>query len=391
MEHFAIIQALCRAAMANPSDALRRQVERLRDELTKAGEAKEARALSAILSSASRSADLLPSRLTRSSQAVSDLAGESLTRQVSLPVDRETAVPLAQVIFPEDMPDAAPVLESDLAAAVSGILREWSQAEALKKYEITPAMTCLLYGAPGTGKTRLALWMAKQLGVPAVVGQLDGLISSFLGTTARNIGALFAFAARYRCVLLLDEFDAIAKIRDDPQEVGEIKRVVNALLQNLDSRKQFGYTIGITNHEHLLDSAVWRRFDIQVQIPKPSFESRLEIARAYIRPVELDEGQFRMIAWLCDGASGADIESLATFIKKDRALNPDFDLFATLRQFAAVNSGRLSSERKSVLFMDPQEMAKTLLADGELRFDQSDVAGLIGRNKATISRWMKHA
>ena len=81
--------------------------------------------------------------------------------------------------------------------------------------------------------------------------KLDGLVSSFLGTTARNIGNLFAFANRHRCILLLDEFDAIAKVRDDPQEVGEIKRVVNALLQNLDTRRDVGFTIGITNHPKL--------------------------------------------------------------------------------------------------------------------------------------------
>src|SRR5207247_10685382 len=104
-----------------------------------------------------------------------------------------------------------------------------------------------------TGKTRLARWMAAQLELPILLARMDGLVSSFLGTTARNIGNLFGFANRYRCLLLLDEFDALAKLRDDPQEVGEIKRVVNALLQNLDARSDLGLTIGITNHPKLLD------------------------------------------------------------------------------------------------------------------------------------------
>jgi|SRR5208282_2899311 len=116
----------------------------------------------------------------------------------------------------------------------------WRFAIRLISFGIQPSKTCLIYGAPGTGKTRLALWIARKLDLPIVLVKLDGLMSSFLGTTSRNIGNLFGFANRHRCLLLLDEFDAIAKLRDDPQEVGGIKRVVNALLQNLDARKDLG-------------------------------------------------------------------------------------------------------------------------------------------------------
>ena len=120
----------------------------------------------------------------------------------------------------------------------------------------------------------LARYIADQLGLPCVEARLDGLMSSFLGTTARNIGALFDFANRYRCVLFLDEFDAVAKARDDAQEVGEIKRVVDTLLQSLDSRNGTGITLAATNHEHLLDSAVWRRFDSRIEIKAPDAEAR---------------------------------------------------------------------------------------------------------------------
>lgn len=80
--------------------------------------------------------------------------------------------------------------------------------------------------------------------LPLIVARLDGLISSFLGTTARNISNLLTFANRYKCVFLLDEFDAVTKLRDDPHELGEIKRVVNTLLQCIDSRADIGLING---------------------------------------------------------------------------------------------------------------------------------------------------
>jgi hypothetical protein len=392
LEYFPIIQALCRTALAEPNEAVRRQIERLRDELSNAGATKEADSLSQMLAGAARGASMSPSRLVRSRGSFG--VGEALTPQVGLPVDRETAVPLASIVFPGDAADEPPIFSPDLRDAVRGLIQEWSNRAELEALRVDAARTCLIYGAPGTGKTRLALWMCRELGLPAVIAKLDGLVSSFLGTTSRNIGQLFAFAARYKCVLLLDEFDAIAKVRDDPQEVGEIKRVVNTLLQNLDARRQIGLTIGVTNHEALLDSAIWRRFDVQLSVPKPSFEARLEMIRRLIAPLDFEQVEVQLLAWLSDGMSGADLESLILSIKKTLVLRGDdtesgTELIPLLRQILLLHSGRISSDKAAAIKLDAGELSKILLKASDLKFHQSDLATLFKKNKATVSRWLR--
>lgn len=383
MENFPIVQALCRAAMANPTPAVRKQVERLREALTKSGNSREAGAITSILSSADRTKELSPSRIQRSR---AEMPGEALGRSTPVPVDRETAAPLAEVIYPDSIQSIPPVFDSTIGQAIRTIVEEWRDFDDLSAVDLAPAKTCLIYGAPGTGKTRLALWIAHQLDLPVVLVRLDGLVSSFLGTTARNIGNLFSFANRYRCVLLLDEFDAIAKVRDDPQEVGEIKRVVNALLQNLDVRRNVGFTVGITNHPKLLDPAVWRRFEVQLEIPNPGFELRKAIAERFMPPLSAPDSHLRLISWFTEGATGAEIESLVRSYKKARAVRDQRGLLETLQQFATLNAARIQSERRALLFGDAATLFRAMRDDPILNFSMADIGEIAGKDKSTVSR-----
>ena len=385
MDHFPIVQALCRAAMADASPAIRKQVERLRDALAKDGEAKQAVALAGLLTAAERTKVIAPTRLARS---LAQMPGETLTRNTPVPVDRESSAPLAEILFPSDIRPDAPLFNSTVASAIDTIIDEWTHLEALSAIDIQPPKTCLIYGAPGTGKTRLALWIAHRLDLPIVLVKLDGLMSSFLGTTSRNIGNLFSFANRHLCLLLLDEFDAIAKLRDDPQEVGEIKRVVNALLQNLDARKDLGFTIGITNHQRLLDPAIWRRFEVQLEIPRPNFEIRAAIARYFMPPIEAPESHVRLIAWFTESCTGAEIETLVRTYKKATALNEEGrrGLIDTLRQFATLNSGRIESARRALIFDDAANLFRAMRQDPDLGFSLSDIGEVAGRDKSSVSR-----
>lgn len=385
MEHFPIVQALCRAALAGTSPAVRKQVERLRDALTEEGQVKQASSLTGLISASDRNVEVAPSRLTASRGL---LGSEALTKNTLPPVDRETSAPLAEIIFPSNLQSEPPLFNAAVTQAVGSVIEELANADALEGMGVQPARTCLIFGPPGTGKTRLALWMAHELNLPVVLVKLDGLISSFLGTTARNIANLFAFANRYQCLLLLDEFDAIAKVRDDPQEVGEIKRVVNALLQSLDLRKENGFTIGITNHPQLLDPAVWRRFEVQLEIPKPDFDGRMEIARTFMRPIAPPNSHLRLIAWFTEGATGAEIEMLVRTYKKTSIVNKESarGLLDTLQQFATRNAARVQESRRALLFSEPGTLFRVMKSDPDLNFSLADIGEVSGRDKSTVSR-----
>jgi len=385
LEHFPIIQAICRICLSQNNEASVHQVERLRDALAESGDGDAAGSLSRLLKNASNTVQMAPSKLTRSATS---LGGELMSSNTSIPTDRETSGRLAHVIPIAELPEEPPLFNETFAAALSSMMNEWERVDVLAAHGMNPTRTCMIYGAPGTGKTHLAMWMARQLRIPVVVARLDGLVSSFLGTTSRNIGALFDFANRYRCLLLLDEFDAIAKVRDDPQEVGEIKRVVNTVLQNLDARQAIGFTIAVTNHETLLDPAIWRRFEVQLSIPRPSFDARVAIAKSYARNESLSESEFKLMAWVTAGATGAEVETLVHALRKALALSPNRRVMLPdiLQQFAALNAGRLDPKRHALLQGERSELARALVEDAELEINRSDVAGIYGFTPSAISK-----
>jgi SpoVK/Ycf46/Vps4 family AAA+-type ATPase len=385
MQNFHIIQALCRSALSSPSKAVIRQVERLRDALEKEGDKVNAKKLARLLSSVDKTCDMAPSRIQRSKTL---FAGEQITTKTPIPVDKETSTPLAEIAFPENLPENPPILNENVELAIQSVLNEWVHFDKLYKIDVQPARSVLIHGLPGTGKTHLALWLAKHMRLPVVVARLDGLMSSYLGTTSRNIGNLFSFASKYRCILLLDEFDAIAKLRNDPQEVGEVKRVVNTLLQNLDSRKNLGFTIGITNHESLLDPAIWRRFDIQIEIPAPSPEVLYNLITKFIHPLKLQDEEVKFLSWCIEGGSGADVKSLIQWLKKSRTLegSNSLNLVSLLKRFSLLNSGRIDVRKRNLLAHGDDELIFTLLNESSYGFKQKEVASLLGVTPSTLSK-----
>lgn len=387
MEDFRIIQALCRIGLPDSGVAFRHQVERLVDSLEKRGSTKEASSIRALLSMEAEQQQLRPSRVV--SSGFND-AGETLSARTLPPVDRETSAPLAEIHHPSEDDLASLVFTPRLDQAIENLIVEWSNFERLAAVGVPPSRTCLFFGAPGTGKTRLAHYVAAKLKLPIVTARLDGLISSFLGTTARNLGTLFDFANRYRCLLLLDEFDAVAKVRDDPHEIGEIKRVVNTLLQNVDLRSTRGLTIAITNHEKLLDKAVWRRFESRISVPVPGVAERTAMLTRFLPPLEAGTASVAFLSWLTEGFTGSDLKTLTNGLKRGSAIQEgNRSLAESVQALALTNASLTSSPRIGLLFGPLQRLAAEISKDGQAGITQAGLASVFQKDQATISRWLK--
>ncbi len=390
MEHFSVIQSLCRVGLESDDPRFKKQVERLRDRLRQRADEKAASALDRLLAGASSTRALAPSAVEVSRSLV---IGDELTANVHPPSDRETSVPLAEVILDPSLGKPQPIHNETLRLALEAMLNEWRRVEALRAAGVEPSRSCLIYGPPGTGKTLTAFWLAEQLRLPVVNARIDGLVSSFLGTTARNIANLFAFANRYRCMLVLDEFDALAKMRDDPHEVGEIKRVVNTLLQNLDARAGTGLTVAITNHDALLDSAVWRRFENHIRVELPDLRTRLTMLEAFMRPLDLDEDVVKTLSFVIGDRSGSDLKNFADALKRVLALGADRVSPTTTIQAARTLIPRIGIDRgeetpASLFIANEQRFVGALLKSG-LNIRQDSVAGMFDLSQPTVSRYLK--
>ena len=149
-----------------------------------------------------------------------------------LPVDQESRMNIVNIDF-EPRVDRL-ILSEPVRLKLQDFIDTIQHKKVMDDMGLDFSRSLLLYGYPGCGKTTAASYIASKMQLPLVTARLDTLISSLLGATAKNIHKVFEYAKRQPCILFLDEFDAIAKARDDRHELGELKRVVNSLLQNLD-------------------------------------------------------------------------------------------------------------------------------------------------------------
>lgn len=273
-----------------------------------------------------------------------------------------------------------PIWTTELSVALNQIVLEWNKKKELKRAGLTSSKTILFSGPPGVGKTLAVKWIARKLKLPVLTLNLASVMSSLLGKTGNNIQRVFEIAKGTPCVLLLDEFDSIAKKRDDLTEVGELKRLVTVLLQEIDNWSENSLLIAATNHQDLLDSAVWRRFDVTLSFGNPSQEAVEKAIRLYLGDSqEESEKMIPLLKIVLQGFSYSDIQRCLSQIRKNALLNNKQINAEILRYITDNIKGRDKGENI--------DLALQLVHAGISQRRASDITGI---SRDTIRKKEKH-
>ena len=253
------------------------------------------------------------------------------------PKDKDTGLALLEV-KQFDLTWDHIVLSEKIFDTLQEIVLENRKQDILAAYNLKPKNKLLFCGPPGCGKTQTAKVLSSALGLPLVYVNLTAVFSSYLGETATNLQKIFTYIEKGEWLVLFDEFDAIARDRDNLNEHGEVKRLVNSLLQLIDNATNQSIFVAATNHEKLLDSAVWRRFDEVIFFDNPSIELRTALLSRYLSAIRYTAINLSTFATRLENATGADIERIcsdaikAVILRGERTLTTD-DLEVAIGRF----------------------------------------------------------
>ena len=191
-------------------------------------------------------------------------------------VNLSSNVPLSDVVL---VPEARTELDA--------VIHEWSRRDHLQRRGLKPRSKLLFYGPPGCGKSLAARALSHELDLPIYLVRFNSVIGAYLGQTAIHLRQIFHFTETRPCILLLDELDALGKQRGNSLDVGELDRIVIALLQELEHSNPIGLIIATSNLAQNLDEALWRRFDLTLEFKSPTKSSLVGFCRKVAEKFEV--------------------------------------------------------------------------------------------------------
>jgi len=282
-----------------------------------------------------------------------------------LPLDNDSRLPLVRLVETPAL-DIEPVYDESTWSLLRQVVDEQHRLDRLREAGIEPTRSVLFTGPPGVGKTYAAKWIARELGRPLATLDLSAVMSSFLGRTGNNVRAVLDYAKAHDCVLLLDELDAVAKRRDDSTEIGELKRLVTVLLQEIDEWPASGLLLAATNHPYLLDPAVWRRFEMVIDFPLPSREHLAVVFRDLLDYP--DSSPWPTILGIA--LSGSSFSDAAQKIRR-------------ARRMAALNGGDVAHELEGIIKAAGESLGRDAKQDLAIRLMRD--AGISQRQASEIT------
>lgn len=309
-----------------------------------------------------------------------DTSCASISRAIeanSLPIDTDTRLELLKsdsISLGFD-----PVWTSDISNVLQSVIEERFHEDELISSGLHPTKSLLFVGPPGVGKTLAAKWLSQKLDRKLLTLDLAAVMSSFLGRTGNNVRAVLNYAMQTSSILLLDEFDAIAKKRDDDTEIGELKRLVTVLLQAVDDWPDDGLLIAATNHPELLDPAVWRRFERVINFPFPEEKEIEKVIRGLVKHEEQATQEIlSLLAISMKGVSFAEVVRVTNELRRESIIKKT-PLNLLIEKEILKRSSILSKEEKI-------KFAKKLVSAG---ITQRKVSEIIGISRDTIRKYQK--
>jgi SpoVK/Ycf46/Vps4 family AAA+-type ATPase len=273
----------------------------------------------------------------------------------AMPVDTDTRLHLINETL-EPQIEYDPVFSTTIKKEIDHIILERKRIGELEEVGLIPSRSALFTGPPGVGKTLAAKWIARELELPLLTLDLSAVMSSFLGRTGTNVKRVLSFAKEKPCVLLIDELDAVAKRRDDAVEIGELKRLVTVLLQEVDQWGTSSLLLAASNHPDLLDPAIWRRFDITVDFHLPEEKEIRKSVNNLLRDFDVPRGIIEIATKSFEGRSFSEIEKVILMARRRAVLDEETVTDSILSLLSAHLRTLPSNERTKMAIEMVQDM-----------------------------------